>query len=98
MTSILLFFIPGLLIFGTLAFIYRLKTPDKRPHIIIALILGVVVWLGTWMFGLWLYLDVLSSGKAGDVAGPGMIWSFIVWYFFHTILRRKPDQNNEVGF
>lgn len=46
------------------------------------------MWLGGWLLGLWLFLDVVGDGVAGDVAGGGMIWSAIAAVVGYQVFRR----------
>jgi len=87
LTYLLLFFLPGVILCGAAGLAWR-RLKQNRPHWLVALALAVVVWIGGWWMGLWLFLDVINGGVAGDVAGGGLIWSATAAVVGYQVFRR----------
>lgn len=89
LTYALLFAIPGCLAFGGGAWLWRSRTKRPRAHWLLAIPVAAVAWFGSWLFGLWLFLDVIKGGTAGAVAGQGLFWSLIPAIVAYQVLRKR---------
>lgn len=87
LTYLLLFVLPGCVVFGGAAWLWRYPAKRPRPHWLIAVSLSAVAWFASWLFGVYLFLDVIRGGAAGAVAGPGLLWSIVAAIVFYKVLR-----------
>ena len=96
LTLLIIFVIPNLVVCAGLALLWRTRAAQKRAHLLVALPLAALVWFASWLFGLWLYLDILKAGVAGDVAGKGLFWSLVPAIAVFSALRKtEPIKTNE---
>lgn len=101
LTWLLIFALPGAIVFGGLGWFWRYRLRKPSPHFLLALGVSFIAWFSSMVFGWFLYLEVLSAGLLGPALNPGFLWSFIPAYLTYFVLRRKiepPISTNNMNY
>lgn len=62
---------------------------------LLAFLLAIAAWIGSWLFSLWFYLDVLNGGAAGDIAGSALLGSAVVGWGVFKAMKPKKDKSDD---
>ncbi len=91
LTWLLIYVLPGSVVFGGAAWLWRYKLRRPRTHLLLVLAASFVVWLASMLFGWYVYLDVLQAGPLGRALNQGVSWSLIPAILTFNILRKHVE-------
>ncbi len=91
LTWLLIFALPGSLVFGGAAWAWRYRLKRQPMRLLALLPVVLLVWFASMLFGWFIYLDVLRYGPLGAATNAGVTWSLVpallIWY----ILRKQVE-------
>ena len=94
---LLIYVLPGAVLFGGSAWAWRRKPHRPRVHVVLALFLAFVAWFLSMLFGWFLFLDVLHAGPLGRAIGAGVAWSLAPAVLTYMVLRRESQEKPQAS-
>lgn len=91
LTWFLIYVLPGSVVFGVAAWLWRYRLNRPRAHLLLVLVASVVAWLASMLFGWFLYLDVLHAGPLGRALNASVVWSAVPAWLTYYILRKHVE-------